>query len=169
MDAIEQAKHPQPNPFDPGQGGDVFEPPIAPQHTLEAREAALARREQAWNDRVKARQEAAKLTEANVEAQIVSEHALCAWDAFGKMPNIDPVAERALRCTTVVIFILRNGFPIVGTSVAASPENYDGQTGAKEAREEALAKLWLCAEFSARSQLMGMDPIEPIPPPEQIQ
>ncbi len=157
-----------PPPLAPG-----FEPPFAPpvdetgpdpvlaEESLREREADVAEREDAIRKWVAAQREGvSKLTDRDVEGMIVSEYAMSGWDAFSKQDNMTPDAERALRCVTVVVLVLRNGFTVVGAGVCASPENYDATQGRAEAKADAVAKLWTCAEFAARQRLMGLDAID---------
>lgn len=132
-------------------------PPRATDADLRAREAILDQREAELNRRVAKRVAAATLTDKTVESQIVSEYAICAFDAFKDQPNIAPDAERALRCVTIVVLVLRNGFCVTGSSACAAPENYDADRERKEAKADAMAKLWLVSEYAARNQLMGID------------
>lgn len=135
--------------------------PIDQRLTLDYREAEVERREKAIHDWITAQREhSGPLSEQNVESMVVSEYSLCAWDAFQEQPNITPDAERALRCITIDIMVLRNGFSVVGTSVCAAPDNYDANEGKKEAHADALAKLWLCAEFANRNRLAGLDTVD---------
>lgn len=139
-----------PAPTSPATDGD-----------LRARETIVDQREAELDRRIAKREAAAVLTDKTVEAQIVSEYAICAFDAFKDQPNIAPDAERALRCVTIIVLVLRNGFCITGSSACASPENYDATRERKESRADALAKLWLVSEYAARNQLMGIDgPVE---------
>lgn len=157
---------------DPPPGADPFtpapfaEPSAIDEQVIHEREIAVARREDALNQRLAARREAVstQLTDKAVESQIVGEYSACAWDAFGTQPNITIEAERALRSTTICVLVLRNGFPIVGTSVTAAPENYDHNDGLKWAKADAMAKLWLCEEYAVRNRLMGLEV-----PPDELQ
>lgn len=144
--------------------------PAFDEPALRAREEAVAEREQHIQDWIAAQREAgAPVTDRNVESMVVAEYAVCGFDAFRDQPNIAPDAERALRCITIIALVLRNGFTITGSSACASPENYNADEGRKEARAEALTKLWLCAEFALRNRLMGVDAIDPPAPIEQVQ
>lgn len=139
-------------------------PPAFDEQSLRAREIEVECREEALNQRIARRREivTSDLTDKEVESQIVSEYSVRAWDAFRDHPNITVEAERALRSTTICVLILRNGFPIVGTSVAAAPENYDHGDGLKWAKADAMAKLWLCEEYALRNRIMGLE----VPPDE---
>ncbi len=159
---------PGPDPFSPAPPAPILgpEPGATDEASLRAREIAVEQREEALNQRIARAREltTTALTDKDVEAQVVAEYSACAWDAFGAQPNITAEAERALRSTTICVMILRNGFPIVGTSVAAGPENYDHNDGLKWAKADAMAKLWLCEEYATRNRLMGLEV-----PPETVQ
>lgn len=157
----------QPAPNSPTR--DPFVPPTPPRRAvvdegaLRDREADLSRREAEIEARERGlyERDTAPLTDKTVEALIVEEFSMMAYDAFKEQPNISIQAENTLRCVTIVVLILRNGFPIVGSSISAAPENYDANEGRKEARADALAKLWLVAEYDQRSRLMGVPLREP--------
>jgi Phage protein (N4 Gp49/phage Sf6 gene 66) family len=157
-------QQPNPNQF-AGQPAQFSPQPMQPgfdEGSLRAREVAVQAREDRLNAIMAKRREltSTNLTEKDVETQIVSEFSISAFDAFSKQPNVTDVAERALRCTTICVLILRNGFPIVGSSSCAAPENYDHTTGLAEAKADAMVKLWLCEEYSLRNRLMGLEVID---------
>lgn|ERR1700688_2089153 len=136
--------------------------PMNDENSIRAREIAVQAREDKLNEIMAKRREltSTNLTEKDVETQIVSEFSMSAFDAFSKQPNVTDVAERALKCTTICVLILRNGFPIVGSSSCAAPENYDHTSGLAEAKADAMVKLWLCEEYSLRNRLMGLEVID---------
>lgn len=150
-----------PNPFDLDPGPEP-EPvvTVSNEEALREREAELDRREAELAAR--APREVEALTDAIVEGQIISEYFVSAWDACQHQPNITVEAQRALRATTICVLILRNGFPITGTSVAPSPEAYDPATGRKWAKEDALRKLWFAEEYALQNRRMGIDYVAPV-------
>lgn len=153
---------PMPGPDMGFDGPPPAQEPIFDEAHFRQREQDVAERERIVEERERGlfiNEAPPELTEQTVKAQVVQEYSLCAWDAFGLQPNVDTVAERALRSTTICVLILRNGFPIVGASSVSSPERYDHKTGLEEARADAMAKLWLCCEFDARSRLMAIPPV----------
>jgi len=160
------------NPFDPLHPTPVADPveiTAANEEAARLRQAELDQREAAIEARKP--REVEHLTDQIVEQQIVSEYSFCAWDVCKEQPNITVEAERALRSTTICVLILRNGFPIVGTSVAASPEAYDAAEGRKWARSDAMADLWMCEQYAVQNRRMGVDyvpPVEPAPEPEPV-
>ena len=56
---------------------------------------------------------------------------------------------------TVCALTLRNGFVVTGESAAASPENFDDETGRKIARDNARAKIWAFEGYTLRNYLSG--------------
>lgn len=140
------------------------EAPAFDESALRAREVEVERREAELDAITNRRREVTTvaLTDKDVESQIVSEYAVCAWDAYGEHPNVTLDAERALRCITMVVLVMRNGFPIVGTSVCAAPENYDANEGRKLARADAIDRLYFAEQYAQRNRLMGLDvPVAP--------
>ena len=177
MDSAVAVAQPAPNsPVDPFMppGAPVQAEPVAPlapmphpvvdERGLQDREADLARREADLEARERGlyERDTTPLTDKTVEGLIVEEFSMLAYDGFKEQPNISIQAENTLRCVTIVVLILRNGFPIVGSSMSAAPENYDANEGRKEARADALAKLWLVAEYDQRSRIMGVPLREPV-------
>lgn len=157
MDSAVAVAHPAPNsPADPFMP-PVRQRPVVDERGLQEREADISRREAEIEARERGlyERDTTPLTDKTVEGLIVEEFSVLAYDAFKEQPNISIQAENTLRCVTVVVLILRNGFPIVGSSMSAAPENYDANEGRKEARADAMAKLWLVAEYDQRSRIMG--------------
>lgn len=83
---------------------------------------------------------APRLTPADIDAQIASE-------AFHVFPGTT---------LTVCALTLRNGFIVVGESAAASPENYDAETGRKIARDSARNRIWALEGYVLRNKLAGI-------------
>jgi hypothetical protein len=145
--------------IDLGQQDPTPEPqshmPAVDEQAIKAREERVAERERALDRRQP--REIEHLNDRVVEGQIVAEYSLRAWDAFRDQVNIDANAQRALRSTTLYVMVLRNGFPIIGSSVAAAPDNYDPNEGRKLARADAMQKLWMVEEYALRNRLAGID------------
>lgn len=98
---------------------------------------------------------APRVTSADVEASIVSEHYFTAGDGVtgangGPGPHSYP---SQLDLTTFCALILRNGFTVTGESACASPENFDPEIGRKIARQNAVAKIWPLLGYELRSKL----------------
>ena len=100
---------------------------------------------------------APRVTPADIEANIVSEHYFTAADGAGAIGAHDVGAEGLLppplHLLTFCVLILRNGFTVTGESACASPENFDAEIGRKIARENAVNKMWPLMGYELRSKL----------------
>ena len=103
---------------------------------------------------------APRVTPADIEAEIASEHYFTAADgasgalvaqlrAFDPTKAVshaplseDPAAPSPLSCLTFCVLVLRNGFTVTGESACASPENFNEEIGRKIARQNAEQKIW---------------------------
>lgn len=105
---------------------------------------------------------APRVTPADIEAEIVSEHYFTAAD--GVLGEIETRSEamtdreRAaisgpLDLLTFCVLVLRNGFTVTGESACASPANFDADIGRKVARQNAVAKVWPLLGFRLRDRL----------------
>jgi hypothetical protein len=107
---------------------------------------------------------APRVTPADIEANIVSEHYFTAGDGYcgaaslelpeddgGVAPVLSPPGQ--LDLLTFCVLILRNGFTVTGESACASPENFDAEVGRKIARANAVAKIWPLMGYELRSKL----------------
>lgn len=100
---------------------------------------------------------AARVTPADIEAEIASEHyftaaegVIGAFTAVELLKGLDatvPVGaahpdllKPALNLLTFCVLVLRNGFTVTGESACASPENFDAEIGRKIARQNAIEK-----------------------------
>ena len=103
---------------------------------------------------------APRVTPADIEANIVSEHYFTAGngqdgdgaisigpDRFGKKTG------QALALLTFCVLVLRNGFTVTGESACASPENFDAELGRKIARQNAVQKLWPLMGYALKEKL----------------
>ena len=91
---------------------------------------------------------APRLTPQHIDEQIASEVWGRASDLFKDVPASD-----ALKCLTICVLTLRNGFTLVGKSACASPENFDLEIGGKIAREDARKQIWALEGYLLRSKL----------------
>jgi len=91
---------------------------------------------------------APRLTPDHIDGQIVAEN----WGRASDMFPGAPVTE-AMKCLTICVLTLKNGFTIVGKSACASPENYDAEIGGKIAREDARKQIWALEGYLLRSKL----------------
>ena len=111
---------------------------------------------------------APRVTPAEIEANIASEHYFTAEDGIdGAMANlnlyqshkeVDTLAGQktppySFHLLTFCVIVLRNGFTVVGQSACASPENFDAEIGRKIARAEAVAKIWPLMGYELRTKL----------------
>ena len=107
---------------------------------------------------------APRITPADIEANIVSEHYFTARDgrrgaiADGtyvgrERPQFGEADLAALDLLTFCVLVLRNGFTVTGESACASPENFDAELGRKIARQNAMQKIWPLMGYELRSQL----------------
>ena len=99
---------------------------------------------------------AARVTPADIEANIVSEHYFTAeqgaFAAFNPPSGADTVPP-ALSLLTFCVLVLRNGFTVTGESACASPENFDAEIGCKIARQNAVGRIWPLMGYELRSRL----------------
>ena len=99
---------------------------------------------------------APRITPADVEANIASEHYFTAAEgcagrcAMAVQPNgwVQP-----LGLLTFCVLVLRNGFTVTGEIACVSPENFDAEVGRKIARQNAVQKIWPLMGYELRSQL----------------
>ena len=100
---------------------------------------------------------APRVTPADIEANIVSEHYFTAADAYRSNPCYDPheplPAPAPLELLTFCVLVLRNGFTVPGESACASPENFDAELGRKIARQNAVQKLWPLMGYHLKQNL----------------
>lgn len=108
---------------------------------------------------------APRITPADIEANIASEHCFTAWEGaqlayWGDSDPEDPKPEEGepakdgpLSLLTFCVLVLRNGFTVTGESACASPENFDAELGRKIARQNAVAKIWPLMGYELRSKL----------------
>lgn len=106
-----------------------------------------------------------RVTPADVEAEIVSEHYFTAEEgvlgATGRVA-FDPPATTALALLTFCVLVLRNGFTVTGESACASPENFDSDIGRKVARQNAINKVWPLLGFRLRDALAPVERLKPV-------
>ncbi|EIU1659174.1 TPA: hypothetical protein ONB34_001855 [Pseudomonas aeruginosa] len=108
---------------------------------------------------------APRITPADVEASIASEHYFTAHQGDAKAVEVaafsggslNAAASRstpdALRLLTFCVLVLRNGFTVTGESACASPENFDEEIGRKIARQNAVQKVWQLEGYLLRERL----------------
>ena len=108
---------------------------------------------------------APRITPADIEANIGSEHYFTAGDGFvGAMSVSDEFNERPecervidppapLELLTFCVLVLKNGYTVTGESACASPENFDAELGRKIARQNAVNKVWPLLGFVLKERL----------------
>lgn len=107
---------------------------------------------------------APRVTPADIEANIVSEHFFTARDGrLGALTNKTyvgrerPVENDAdlvpLELLTFCVLVLSNGFTVTGESACASPENFDSEIGRKIARQNAVSKMWPLLGYALKERL----------------
>ena len=109
---------------------------------------------------------APRVTPADIEAEIASEHYFTAWDGrLGALAHDAYVGRERpqkadadllpLSLLTFCVLVLRNGFTVTGESVCASPENFDAEIGRRIACQNAVGKVWPLMGFRLRDRLAG--------------
>lgn len=113
---------------------------------------------------------APRVTPADIEAAIASEHYFTARDARDAGVEADPDNEqwyglldsaaifRSLECLTICVLVLRNGFTVLGKSACASPENFNAEIGRRVAREDAINQCWSLLGYALRDRLRQAEP-----------
>lgn len=102
---------------------------------------------------------APRVTQADIEANISSEHYFTAKQGWAKaQEDEDPIGDwldvpESLRLLTFCVLVLRNGFTVTGESACASPENFDAEIGRKIARQNAVQKIWPLMDYELRTKL----------------
>ena len=106
---------------------------------------------------------APRVTLADIEANIASEHYFTAADGYRSAPCFHPNGQPAdclpppapLELLTFCVLVLKNGFTVTGESACASPENFDSEIGRKIARQNAVSRIWPLMGYELRSKLSG--------------
>jgi hypothetical protein len=95
---------------------------------------------------------APRVTPADIEANIVSEHYFTGEDGvFGARGQVTIPVELTL--LTFCVLVLANGFTVTGESACASPENFDAEVGRKVARANAVNKIWPLMGYALKQKL----------------
>ncbi len=101
---------------------------------------------------------APRVTPADIEANIASEHYFTAQDGLaGRFDRTgegyDIPSPSPLLLLTFCVLILKNGFTVTGESACASPENFDAEIGMNIARQNAVAKIWPLMGYALKQDL----------------
>jgi len=116
---------------------------------------------------------APRVTPADIEANIASEHYFTALDGVmsgggsGMQHVLPPEGSDpsvALGLLTFCVLVLRNGFTVTGESACASPENFDAEIGRKIARQNAVQKVWPLMGYALKQRLHDFNSVTPTPP-----
>ena len=100
---------------------------------------------------------APRVTPADIEANIASEHYFTADDgAWGAARHQNKPKHPQLSLLTFCVLVLRNGFTVTGESACASPENFDAEVGRKIARANAVNKVWPLMGYALRERLAAV-------------
>lgn len=102
---------------------------------------------------------APRVTPAQIEGVIVSEHYFTAGDGYAgaaaltakEGDTITPPEQMDL--LTFCVLVLKNGFTVTGESACASPENFDPEIGRKIARQNAVQKIWPLEGYLLKQKL----------------
>ena len=114
--------------------------------------------DQATEQLIKAKgaDKAPRVTPADIEANIVSEHYFTADDGVTGVSFKNKSAEvcpSSLKLLTFCVLVLRSGFTVTGESACASPENFDAEIGRKIARQNAIDKIWPLMGYELKCRL----------------
>jgi hypothetical protein len=106
---------------------------------------------------------APRITPADLEANIASEHYFTAADGVlgewqyrhdtDAAPAPSPTMTVPLQLLTFCVLTLQSGFTVTGESACASPENFDTELGRKIARQNAINKVWPLMGYELKSRL----------------
>lgn len=107
---------------------------------------------------------APRVTPADLQANIVSEHYFTAMDGVAgywclgsdsplHATPASPADCVSLNLLTFCVLVLRNGFTVTGESACASPENFDAEIGRKIARQNAVQKIWPLMGYALKQKL----------------
>ena len=111
---------------------------------------------------------APRVTPADIEANIASEHyftaahgvegAMARMELHQRHAEVDTAANHMsvhvnLGLLTFCVLELRNGFTVTGESACASPENFNAEIGRRIARENAVDKIWPLMGYELKCRL----------------
>lgn len=93
---------------------------------------------------------AVRVTEADVLANIKAEYSFTLGEALDAMgvPVVDDV-----RCMTVCVLVMNNGFSVQGVSACADPKGFDAQVGREIAKRNAVSVAWGHMGYELRTKL----------------
>lgn len=94
---------------------------------------------------------------ADIEAAIAAKYFMTGEDLNGIVEAkrgydfANPPAT--LKCLTICLLVMNNGFTVIGKSAPASPENFNAELGRKFAYGDAVRQLWPLMGFALRDRL----------------
>ena len=104
---------------------------------------------------------APRVTPADIEANIASEHYFTAADGARMSPEgnwpIHNLNTGSLGLITICVLITRNGMRLVGVNEGpVSIQNFDADMGRRMARQKAIDQLWPMLGYELRTKLAGL-------------
>lgn len=96
-----------------------------------------------------------RITLADIEANIVSEHYFTAADGIVGVGGVLPISteKHPLEMLTFCVLVLKNGYTATAASSCAHPGNFDAEIGRKLAREYAINTIWPLMGYELKSKL----------------
>lgn len=107
---------------------------------------------------------APRLTPADIESQILSEHYMQGSDIVKSDEMVHSDSLESLGRMTICILVLRCGFSVIGESSCVSTANFDAEIGKRIARQNALDKVWLLEGYALRKHLHNLPQMVSITP-----
>ena len=104
---------------------------------------------------------APRVTPDDIEANITGEVYFTAADGYRNSPCYDPNGHAheplpvpaPLELLTFCVLVLRNGFTVTGESYCADAERFDAELGRKNARQNAVQKIWPLMGYALKERL----------------
>lgn len=103
---------------------------------------------------------APRVTLADIEKVIAYEYFItgddihdCTTNIIGEAHRSVPDPEASMRCLTLCVLVLANGFTVTGESACASPENFNAELGRKLARQKAIDKVWAFEGYLLKQEM----------------
>lgn len=91
---------------------------------------------------------------ADIEAQIEQRFVINGGDLSAIHP-MSLSASESMKRLTLAIVVLKNGFVFIGSSAAASPENYNRELAERLSYEWALRQIWSMMGFNLRDKIFA--------------
>lgn len=96
---------------------------------------------------------APRVTPADIEAAISSEHYFTAADGAACAGGLTMPKPEALKLLTFCVLVLKNGFTVTGESACADARNFNDELGRRIARTHAVEKIWPLLGYELRTRL----------------